>query len=104
MKDTMDGARGRINSAAGMVPKTRVATKKDVGSPGPERKADVRGAQEGGSMASGGDTGNGLRAAGDELRKQHPHNYSDHGPFHGDSDHIRHSPHVMPNSKHPYGR
>jgi hypothetical protein len=42
-----------------------------------------------------------LRGAVEELYKQHPHKYDDHGPHHGTSDHIRHEPlHGM----RPHGR
>ena len=58
--------------------------------PGNERKADVRGVQEGGSRAEA--TGSVLSGAVRELHKQHPHEYDDHGPHHGTDDHIRHEP------------
>ena len=67
----------------------------DVGN---ERKADVRGAQEGGSMAEA--SGNPLSHAKHELKSQHPHEYHEHGPHHGTRDHIRHKPlHGMKPSK-----
>ncbi len=56
MKDSMEGARGRIDAAQTAVPKERVGTGRNVGSAGQERKADVKGAMEGGSMAEGGGT------------------------------------------------
>lgn len=96
MKDSMSGARGRINSAASSVPKEAVRTRPNVGSVGNERKGDVKGAQSGGSMAQAG-TGNQLKAAGDELRSQHPHRYDDRGPHHGGTEHVRHRPAVRPN-------
>jgi hypothetical protein len=49
--------------------------------PGNERKADMKGALDG-----GGDLGGAVR----ELHKQHPYEYDDHGPHHGTDDHIRH--------------
>ena len=57
---------------------------------GNERKADVRGAQEGGSRAEA--SHNPLTHAVNELHTQHPHHYSDHGPHHGTDSHIRHEP------------
>lgn len=60
---------------------------------GPERKADVKGTQMGGSKAEGaypiGHTG--LSHAVKELHAQHPHHHSV-GGIHGTSDHIRHTP------------
>lgn len=69
------------------------------GSPvGNETKANVRGAQEGGSMAEA--SGNPLTHAKHELHSQHPHAYHEHGPHHGTTEHIRHSPlHGMTPSK-----
>ena len=62
---------------------------------GNERKADVRGAQEGGSRAEAAGMGPGhshLGGAVKELREQHPHHHSE-GGIHHTSDHIRHVPH-----------
>lgn len=40
------------------------------------------------------ETGNPARLdhAIDELHKQHPHEYSERGPFHNDMSHVRHEP------------
>jgi len=57
---------------------------------GSETKANVKGAQLGGSMAEA--AGNPLTGAKNELRSQHPHDYTDHGPHHGGTEHIRHMP------------
>lgn len=63
---------------------------------GDERKANVRGAQEGGSFAEA----EGLRGAVNELREQHPIEHHDHGPHHGTDHHMRHEPmHGMRPSK-----
>lgn len=59
----------------------------DVGN---ERKADVKGAQEGGSRAEGMDSKPHLGGAVRELREQHPIAYNDLGPHHGRKEHIRH--------------
>lgn len=75
------------------------STRPNVGSAGPEVKADMAGA-----MAGQPTDHNPLRAATRELHEQHPHEYYDHGPHHGTSEHIRHAPAVMPNGKHPFGR
>lgn len=66
---------------------------------GGERKADMKGALGGNPT-----DGNPLRGATKELHDQHPHHYSDHGPHHGGTEHIRHQPlHGMTPSK-GYGR
>lgn len=71
----------------------------DVGN---EIKAAVRAVQEGGSMAEA--SGNPLKHATAELHSQHPHPYTDHGPHHGTTDHVRHQPlHGMTPSN-GYGR
>ena len=49
------------------------------------------------SAAHGGATSSlvgvtGLKSAVDELYKEHPHGYDQHGPHHGTSDHVRHMP------------
>lgn len=82
-----------MNGLGDNVPGGRVKSKINTGSVGNERRADVRGTQEGGSAAEAG----GLKGAVNELRSQHPHAYDDHGPHHGTTTHIRHEPH-------PYGR
>ena len=60
---------------------------------GNERKPDVRGAQEGGSVAeAGGHVGHThLRHAVHELHEQHPHHHSA-GGIHHTKDHLRHEP------------
>lgn len=104
-----------INHAMDEMPK-RGASEKPAASKGGsevgnERKADVRGAQEGGSRAEGrsetprigpGETH--IKHAVRELHEQHPIHHSDHGPHHGTDHHIRHQPlHGMTPSK-GYGR
>lgn len=64
---------------------------------GPEKHADVRGAQEGGDRAegrrSGGHVGEThLNHATRELHSQHPHHHSA-GGIHGTKDHMRHERH-----------
>lgn len=73
---------------------------------GNERKADVRGVQEGGSAAEGrcGPGESHLRHAVDELHRQHPHHHSVGGHHHGD-EHHRHVPmHGMKVASHEYSR
>lgn len=89
------GAEGKINRAAAEEPKhggnKRPAPAAGVGN---ERKADVRGAQDGGSAAEAG----GLSHAMKELHEQHPIAHHDHGPHHGTDHHLRHEPmHGMKN-------
>lgn len=88
----MSSKQNEMNQAKMMTPGGSERTKTNRASVGNERKADVAGAQQGGSLAE----------AGAELRGQHPHGYADHGPHHGTSEHIRHKPHVRPNGG--YGR
>ena len=54
---------------------------------GPERKAEVRAAQD-----SNPSEHNPLRGAVQELGRQHPIKHDDHGPHHGTDHHIRHMP------------
>ena len=61
----------------------------DVGN---ERKAEVRGVQEGGSAAEAHGLTGSLKHAVGELHSQHPHRHDDHGPHHGGTEHIRHMP------------
>jgi len=55
---------------------------------GNEKKADVRGTQEGGSRAEA--ACNPLKGAISDLKKQHPEHYADRGPHHGGTSHVRH--------------
>lgn len=61
---------------------------------GPEKKHNLKGAQLGqptDNMPIGpGHTG--LSGATRELKAQHPIAYSDHGPHHGTTHHVRHQP------------
>lgn len=76
------------------------AAKKGGSEVGNEKKADVRGTQEGGSRAeamgsvlhgsSVGETH--LKHAMHELHSQHPISHNDHGPHHGKGHHHRHQP------------
>lgn len=43
----------------------------------------------GGSVMAG---DSGISGAVGELNSQHPHQYHDHGPHHGTTDHVRHQP------------
>ena len=106
----MAKSEGRINRAQENVHKEPSARSRMGGSHehgsdvGNEKKADVRGVQEGGSAAEARGsvlhTG-GLKGATGELHRQHPHKHNDHGPHHGTSTHIRHEPlHGMK----PHGR
>lgn len=73
--------------------RTKPAGKAGHHDAGPERKADVRGAMEGGSKAEGSKSAPGVSGhighAVKELHKQHPHHHSA-GGIHGTSDHVRH--------------
>lgn len=82
------GKAGEINRAATERPSRQVMSKRDIGSVGRETPVSPRVVQEGGSAAEA--AGNPLRGAMRELHSQHPHHYTDHGPHHGTSDHIRH--------------
>ena len=93
----------KMNKAAESEPKSghmKAAGPKGMSSDvGGESKADMKGALMGDPT-----DGNPLRGATKELHDQHPHSYSDHGPHHGGSEHIRHMPlHGMKPSK-GYGR
>lgn len=79
----------------GKEPHSRVETRVSKGTPGQEKKADVKGAEDGGSMAEvKGDPmrGQGLKGAVEHLHSEHPVAYHDHGPHHGTDHHIRHEP------------
>jgi hypothetical protein len=80
------GVEGRMNQAAGAEPVTREpkSAKPSVGSPGAEKKADMRGAGVIGQSTLG--------AACMELARQHPQRYDDLGPHHGGGEHVRHVP------------
>lgn len=86
----MGGARGQINRAASEMPSERVKSRVNVGGVGRETPVSPKVVQDGGSAAEA--TGNPLRGAMKELKTQHPHPYTDHGPHHGGSEHIRHKP------------
>lgn len=84
------GVEGRMNAAAGEMPKMP-GRGTPAGKPGgakanagPERKADMAGA---GVMGGGSSMG----AACGELMKQHPQRHDDLGPHHGTMDHVRHA-------------
>ena len=89
------GGEAKINRAAAEEPKRegnkRPAPATGVGN---ERKADVKGTQDGGSAAEarGSELHSGLSGAMRELHEQHPHKHHEHGPHHGTTDHIRHEP------------
>ena len=84
------GSKGeaKMNKAAAEMPKDKAREKPHTAGVGNERKADVKGTQEGGSMAEAG----GLRGAMAELKSQHPIAHHDHGPHHGTDHHMRHKP------------
>lgn len=81
----------KMNKAAAHEPKSGHERPAHAAGVGNERKADVKGAQDGGSMAEA--KGSVLHGATKELRAQHPHAHHDHGPHHGTDTHIRHTPH-----------
>ena len=93
-KEPMSGAAGSINRAQASL-NTGRQTKSAVrtGSVGSERPANPASVQLGGSAA---EAGGALKGAMRELHAQHPHNYDDHGPHHGTTEHIRHKPAVRP--------
>ena len=78
-------------AGVGHEPKSRVGGKpaaaKGGSEVGGERKADVKGVQEGGSKAEA--AGSPLRGAVAELHKQHPIKHDDLGPHHGPGHHHR---------------
>lgn len=82
------GGEKAMNKAEAREPKSGHERPAHAAGVGNERKADVRGAQEGGSMAEAG----GLSGAMRELREQHPIEHHDHGPHHGTDHHMRHEP------------
>lgn len=88
------GKAGEINRAAGERPNRETPDRHHTAGVGNERKADVKGTQEGGSMAEakGNMIHEGLKGAVHELHSQHPHEYHEHGPHHGTSEHMRHEP------------
>lgn len=102
----MAKSEGRINKAQENVHKehrteTRMGGSHGRGSDvGNETKANVKGAQMGGTAAEArGDavhSNEGMKGhlghAVAELHKQHPHKHNDHGPHHGTTTHIRHEP------------
>lgn len=90
------GKAGEINRAAEQMPKAQVRGRPNTGSVGRETPVSPRVVQEGGSAAEA--ANNPLHGAMQELHRQHPHHYSDHGPHHGTSDHIRHE--GLPFGKH----
>jgi hypothetical protein len=79
----------KMNKAEGHNPKSghdapAAAHKGKSADAGSERKANMAGAM---SNSVGGHSG-----ASEELRRQHPHAYDDHGPHHNDKSHLRHQP------------
>lgn len=91
MTRKMSGKEGMMNKAEGAEPKSgHRPPAKARDNAGPEKHADVKGAQEGGSFAENSPTG--LSGAMHELHSQHPHKHHDHGPHHGTKDHVRHMP------------
>ena len=95
-------AKGEINKAAGEMPKSghmRPAGPSKGNNVGNETKADVKGTQEGGSMAEA--ANNPLRGAVQHLHTEHPIAYHEHGPHHDTDHHRTHMPlHGMkPSSK-----
>lgn len=94
----MKNAEGRMNRAEESIHKEHSARTRMGGSHGKgsdvgnERKADVRGTQEGGSAAEAGGLRASLKHAVHELHSQHPHEHDDHGPHHGGMEHVRHKP------------
>lgn len=83
----LNGKASKINSAQAHEPKSghEAPAGKFHNPVGNESKANVKGAQNGKPT-----DGNPLRAAGNELRSQHPHAHNSHGPHHNDKSHVRH--------------
>ena len=73
---------GRVAGASD--PKANVRIAPHTAGVGNETKADMKGAGVVGDSSLSGATA--------ELRAQHPHAHSDHGPHHGGTEHIRHKP------------
>jgi hypothetical protein len=89
------GMEGRMNRAEENIHKEpKAGGRSHSAGIGNERKADVRGAQEGGSAAeargSRPEVAAHLGHAIEELHRQHPHHHMDRGPHHGGKEHIRH--------------
>lgn len=79
----------KMNKAAELQTKTghNAPAGGKVHAAGPERKAEVKAAQLGQPTDK-----SPLSGAVRELKSQHPISYSDHGPHHGTSHHVRHEP------------
>jgi len=77
----------KMNKAEGHEPKSGHSAPARASGPGPEKKADMAGAQMGQPTDK-----NPLTHAVHELHSQHPHSYHDHGPHHGTTTHVRHQP------------
>lgn len=76
-KMEMAGKAKKIASAQERMPKdAKRQAPAGPNGPGPEKKADMKGAM-------GGDASNGLRGAVNELKTQHPIRYDYRGPHHG---------------------
>lgn len=88
------GKAKEITSAQEKIPHRQTANRHHTAGVGNERKADVKGVQEGGSAAeaAGNMIHEGLKGAVKELHEQHPHEYHEHGPHHGTTTHMRHEP------------
>lgn len=81
------GKESEINRAAADMPKSGHRPPAPAAGVGNETKADVAGALMGQPTDK-----NPLAGAMRELHDQHPHDYCDHGPHHGTSEHVRHMP------------
>lgn len=94
------GAESRINRAQEHEPRSghRAPARGGVGN---ERSPDMKGALEGNPTDG---MHGGLHHAVRELHEQHPIEYHDHGPHHGTDHHVRHKPHVVPNTSHHHHR
>ena len=88
------GAQKKINRAQEHEPKEGLrkapAAARGGEEVGQDKRADMRGAQLGGSAAEG--SHNPLRHAKEELHRQHPIAHDDHGPHHHTDHHERHEP------------
>ena len=92
------GAEGRMNRAEEDIHREpKAGGRAHSAGIGNEKRADVRGTQEGGSAAEArgsvihSNEGHLGHAVG-ELHRQHPHHHMDRGPHHGGHEHIRHEP------------
>jgi len=92
------GKKEMMNKTADAAPRSGHKPPAPATPPGKTRPAEMKGALTGSPMdkmpassgkSSIGPGGTGLAGAVAELKSQHPHAYSDLGPFHGTTSHVR---------------